>query len=76
MSSERIEKNPVIQQLSGVAPFLVSKDNPVGWCIATFAEFALDSQRLLQKCTKPDARQFKKIAMACSIGFAIMGFIG
>ena len=26
--------------------------------------------------TKPDARQFKKIAMACAIGFAIMGFIG
>jgi len=27
-------------------------------------------------CTKPDAREFKKIAIACGIGFAIMGFIG
>jgi protein transport protein SEC61 subunit gamma-like protein len=39
-------------------------------------EFAANSRRLLQKCTKPDAKEFKKIATSCAIGFAIMGFIG
>ena len=39
-------------------------------------EFAVSSRRLLQRCTKPDAKEFKKIAASCAIGFAIMGFIG
>jgi len=38
--------------------------------------FATDSMRLLRKCTKPDAREFSKIALATLIGFAIMGLIG
>jgi len=38
--------------------------------------FAMDSYRLLQKCTKPDAKEFKKIAAATTIGFLVMGFIG
>ncbi|GFS41227.1 protein transport protein Sec61 subunit gamma [Trichonephila inaurata madagascariensis] len=28
------------------------------------------------RCTKPDRKEFQKIAMATAIGFAIMGFIG
>ncbi|CAE7379059.1 sec61g [Symbiodinium pilosum] len=36
----------------------------------------MDSRRLIQRCTKPDAKEFKKIAVACAIGFSIMGFIG
>lgn len=39
-------------------------------------QFARDSVRLLQRCTKPDAREFKKIALATSIGFLVMGFLG
>ncbi|CAD7691956.1 unnamed protein product [Nyctereutes procyonoides] len=28
------------------------------------------------KCTKPDRKEFQKIAMATALGFAIIGFIG
>lgn len=38
--------------------------------------FAKDSIRLVKRCTKPDRREFEKIAIATAIGFAIMGFIG
>mmetsp|Transcript_64877 Transcript_64877/g.120704 ORF Transcript_64877/g.120704 Transcript_64877/m.120704 type:complete len:86 (-) Transcript_64877:116-373(-) len=57
-------------------PFLTDKNNPIGYCVQGGYEFALDSRRLIQRCTKPDAKEFKKIAVACAIGFAIMGFIG
>ena len=39
-------------------------------------QFAKDSIRLVKRCTKPDRKEFQKIAMATAIGFAIMGFIG
>lgn len=39
-------------------------------------EFFVSSRRLLQRCSKPDAREFKKIAFSCAIGFVVMGFIG
>ncbi|KAG8470183.1 hypothetical protein KFE25_008604 [Diacronema lutheri] len=39
-------------------------------------EFARDSIRLIKRCTKPDRSEFTKIAIATSLGFAIMGFIG
>merc|ERR1712055_903017 len=39
-------------------------------------QFTKDSVRLVKKCTKPDRKEFQKIAMATAIGFAIMGFIG
>ena len=32
--------------------------------------------RLVKRCTKPDRKEFSKIAIATAIGFAIMGFIG
>lgn len=44
--------------------------------VKEFTEFAHSSRRLLQRCNKPDAKEFKKIATSCAIGFAIMGFIG
>eukprot|EP00392_Amoebophrya_sp_AT5.2_P007754 g7769.t1 len=59
-----------------IPPFLTNKEQPIGWAVSTFLEFIIDSKRLLQRCTKPDAREFRKIASACAIGFAIMGFIG
>jgi protein transport protein SEC61 subunit gamma-like protein len=52
------------------------KNNPIGWAVISTYEFGHDSRRLIQRCTKPDAKEFKKIAVACSIGFCIMGFIG
>ena len=39
-------------------------------------QFTKDSIRLVKRCTKPDKREFQKIAIATAIGFAIMGFIG
>mmetsp|Transcript_238 Transcript_238/g.609 ORF Transcript_238/g.609 Transcript_238/m.609 type:complete len:85 (-) Transcript_238:203-457(-) len=57
-------------------PFLTDKNNPIGYLIQGAIEFSNDSRRLVQRCTKPDAKEFKKIAVACAIGFAIMGFIG
>ena len=38
--------------------------------------FAKDSIRLIKRCTKPDRKEFQKIAIATAIGFCIMGFIG
>merc|ERR1712066_1204071 len=57
-------------------PFLTDKNNPVGYIVQGAIEFGNDSRRLVQRCTKPDAKEFKKIAVACAIGFSIMGFIG
>lgn len=39
-------------------------------------EFIKDSIRLVKRCSKPDRKEYQKIAMATAIGFAIMGFIG
>uniref|UniRef100_A0AC34R1Y0 Protein transport protein Sec61 subunit gamma n=1 Tax=Panagrolaimus sp. JU765 TaxID=591449 RepID=A0AC34R1Y0_9BILA len=39
-------------------------------------KFAKDSIRLVKKCTKPDRKEYQKIAFATAVGFAIMGFIG
>lgn len=38
--------------------------------------FAKDSIRLVKRCTKPDRKEFQKIAIATAVGFCIMGFIG
>ncbi|KAJ1421204.1 hypothetical protein B484DRAFT_332823 [Ochromonadaceae sp. CCMP2298] len=39
-------------------------------------EFIRDSTYLVKKCTKPDHKEFAKIARATGLGFVIMGFIG
>ncbi|KRZ52778.1 Protein transport protein Sec61 subunit gamma [Trichinella nativa] len=39
-------------------------------------QFMKDSIRLVKRCTKPDRKEYQKIAMATAVGFAIMGFIG
>uniref|UniRef100_A0A8D2DC93 Protein transport protein Sec61 subunit gamma n=1 Tax=Sciurus vulgaris TaxID=55149 RepID=A0A8D2DC93_SCIVU len=39
-------------------------------------QFLKDSIHLVKRCTKPDRKEFYKIAMATAIGFAIMGSIG
>merc|ERR1712156_1194417 len=39
-------------------------------------QFSEDSVRLVKRCTKPDRKEFQKIAIATAIGFALMGFIG
>jgi len=39
-------------------------------------KFARDSYHLVSKCTKPDQKEFIRVASATSVGFFIMGFIG
>uniref|UniRef100_A0A5S6QUV0 Protein transport protein Sec61 subunit gamma n=1 Tax=Trichuris muris TaxID=70415 RepID=A0A5S6QUV0_TRIMR len=39
-------------------------------------QFLKDSFRLVKRCTKPDRKEYQKIALATAVGFAIMGFIG
>merc|ERR1712187_744413 len=74
----RLEKTSLQVMASRLSamPFLQDKSNPVGYVVQGAYEFGVDSRRLIQRCTKPDAKEFKKIAVACAIGFAIMGFIG
>eukprot|EP00616_Rhizochromulina_sp_CCMP1243_P010335 CAMPEP_0118966052 /NCGR_PEP_ID=MMETSP1173-20130426/3558_1 /TAXON_ID=1034831 /ORGANISM="Rhizochromulina marina cf, Strain CCMP1243" /LENGTH=68 /DNA_ID=CAMNT_0006914771 /DNA_START=32 /DNA_END=238 /DNA_ORIENTATION=- len=44
--------------------------------IQPLVEFYNDSRRLVKKCTKPDAEEFKKIAFATGMGMIVMGFVG
>lgn len=44
--------------------------------IEPLKQFAKDSIHLVKKCTKPDRKEFTKIAKATGVGFLIMGFIG
>ncbi|QDZ17563.1 Sec61-gamma subunit or ER translocon [Chloropicon primus] len=39
-------------------------------------DFAKNSVRLIKRCTKPDAKEYKKICFQTIVGFSIMGFIG
>ncbi|CAI2380010.1 unnamed protein product [Moneuplotes crassus] len=39
-------------------------------------QFAVDSQRFMDKCEKPNKDEYMKILTACSIGFVVMGLIG
>ncbi|KAI8902328.1 hypothetical protein BC833DRAFT_521150 [Globomyces pollinis-pini] len=39
-------------------------------------QFTNDSINLINRCTKPDKREFLQIARAVGMGFALMGFIG
>jgi len=44
--------------------------------IEPLKQFGKDSIRLVKRCTKPDRKEFTKIAIATAIGFGLMGFIG
>ncbi|KAJ3018602.1 Sec61p translocation complex subunit, partial [Thoreauomyces humboldtii] len=39
-------------------------------------QFLKDGVQLMNRCTKPDKREFIQVTQAVSIGFLIMGFIG
>ena len=39
-------------------------------------DFAKDSIRLLNKCTKPGRKEFSKVALRTGLGFIVMGFVG
>ena len=39
-------------------------------------QFAKDSMGLVKRCTKPNRKEFQKVALVTAIDFAIMEFIG
>jgi protein transport protein SEC61 subunit gamma-like protein len=39
-------------------------------------EFAKDSVRLVNRCHKPDRKEFSKVAFRTGVGCVVMGFIG
>ena len=51
-------------------------DHPLEASMAHLKKFSKDSYHLINKCTKPDLKEFKKLALATSVGFLLMGFIG
>lgn len=63
---------PRALNLTGIYPKMDQITNALQPC----KQFAKDSMRLVKRCTKPDRKEFQKIALATAIGFAIMGFIG
>ena len=56
--------------------FYQSKMDQITQYVEPLRQFSKDSIRLVKRCTKPDRKEFQKIAVATAIGFAIMGFIG
>ncbi|XP_023165105.1 protein transport protein Sec61 subunit gamma [Drosophila hydei] len=38
--------------------------------------FFRDSARVIKRCTKPDRQEFRRSALAITVGFLIMGFLG
>ncbi|KAI4741535.1 hypothetical protein E4T50_08017 [Aureobasidium sp. EXF-12298] len=39
-------------------------------------EFIKDGTQFINRCTKPDKREFLKISQAVGVGFLVMGVIG
>ncbi|KAH0348026.1 hypothetical protein KCU83_g6466, partial [Aureobasidium melanogenum] len=39
-------------------------------------EFVKDGTQFINRCTKPDKREFFKISQAVGVGFLVMGVIG
>ncbi|ORY19905.1 protein translocation complex subunit SSS1 [Clohesyomyces aquaticus] len=39
-------------------------------------EFVRDGLQFINRCTKPDKREFIKISQAVGVGFVVMGVIG
>ena len=51
-------------------------EHPVDAAVVWSKKFMRNSIDLVRKCTKPDLQEFKKLAIATSIGFLTMGFVG
>ncbi|KAK7189456.1 translocation complex subunit Sss1 [Paraphaeosphaeria sporulosa] len=45
-------------------------------CFSVPQEFVKDGLQFVNRCTKPDKREFIKISQAVGVGFLIMGVIG
>jgi len=61
---------------SGESSDVNAPQNSFQQAVEPAKRFAQDSYRLVKRCTKPDAKEFKKIALATTVGFLVMGFLG
>ncbi|KAL4469802.1 hypothetical protein ABPG72_022122 [Tetrahymena utriculariae] len=50
--------------------------NEVQSLVKSAIDFAEESKRFVKKCTKPNAKELKKTAMYCALGFVVMGVVG
>ena len=46
------------------------------YLIGPLTAFAKNSKMLVQKCTKPNYKEFSKLGLATVVGFAVLGFVG
>ena len=46
------------------------------YVIGPLTSFAKNSKMLVQKCTKPNYKEFSKAGIATLLGFAVLGFVG
>jgi len=53
-----------------------TKDPITQYVVDPLWGFAKQSKMLINVCSKPDRKEFQQIAIATSVGFLIMGFIG
>ncbi|XP_034106063.1 protein transport protein Sec61 subunit gamma [Drosophila albomicans] len=44
--------------------------------LALLMVFVKDSAKVINRCTKPDRQEFQRTALAITLGFLIMGFLG
>jgi protein transport protein SEC61 subunit gamma-like protein len=44
--------------------------------VSPLKEFAKDSIRLVNKCHKPDRKEYLKVASRTALGFLVMGLVG
>lgn len=75
-STSALKPVPALVLICVVSIFRLSTMDQVTQFVEPGRQFVKDSIRLVKRCTKPDRKEFQKIAMATAIGFAIMGFIG
>ncbi|KAM3137897.1 hypothetical protein pb186bvf_009978 [Paramecium bursaria] len=50
--------------------------NGINGIVQEVKSFSQESYRFLNRCTKPDRKEYIKIASSCAIGFAVMGAVG
>ena len=77
-----VSRSTLATVLAGSTKFIFSENyyitamDQIVTALEPLKQFSKDSVRLVKRCTKPDRKEFQKIAVATAIGFALMGFIG
>jgi len=51
-------------------------EDPVSYVTLNGEQFIKNSSMLYNRCTKPDVKEFKKLAAYTAGGFVLLGFVG